>query len=433
MTVMLEPVDLGEWSHRDIADYGPPTASDRALVETLGGRDSRLDVRWLHDGTLHVQSKSWVGVVRFERVEIRIRPKYAGGDQGVLQMLDFASGVSAFRRLGGTRSLAVGARNLAELICLLLAEACEDIIRAGVLQDYIFREEPLPAVRGRLMVERQVRRHYGQIAELECSYDEYETDILENRILAAGLSVAGQICADPSIARSIRRLRAAFLEVCNPAGPEDLDAAIHRLEYGRKNAHYQPAHQWALLLLQRKYVEDLYVHGERTSFAFLLDMNVLFERFIARLLELSCRGRGIGVDIQRTRSSIIVDAATGRSYSTVRPDVVLRFASETIRAARPLDTKYKLYDGRKVDPSDTYQCLLYSYAFTDHTELSERRAVLLYPSTSTAERARVRVQTVGGGKGPSLAVVGYNLADGVARIAAGQETDPALVDVVMAE
>jgi 5-methylcytosine-specific restriction endonuclease McrBC regulatory subunit McrC len=44
-------------------------------------------------------------------------------------------------------------------------------------------------------------------------------------------------------------------------------------------------------------VEDLYLQGQRESFAFLLDMNVLFERYIARLLETSCIGRGISVDV----------------------------------------------------------------------------------------------------------------------------------------
>jgi 5-methylcytosine-specific restriction enzyme subunit McrC len=110
---------------------------------------------------------------------------------------------------------------------------------------------------------------------------------------------------------------------------------------------------------------------------------------------------------------------------------VLRFVTEGVRAARPLDTKYKLYDGKKVEPADLYQGLLYSYAFTDHSDLAERRAVLVYPSANSAERSRVRDQTVGGGKGPSLAVVGYDLAASVARVA-GEITDPRLVDLVMA-
>jgi len=112
--------------------------------------------------------------------------------------------------------------------------------------------------------------------------------------------------------------------------------------------------------------------------------------------------------------------------------VVLRFVIDSVHAARPLDTKYKLYDGRKVDPSDIYQCLLYSYAFTDGSDLGERRAVLVYPSKHTAERSPVRLQTVGGGKGPSLAVVGFDLAASVARVAVGEISDPRLVELVMA-
>lgn len=429
---MLDPVDLEEWSSRDVPGYGPPSPSDQALGDTLGGRESKLHLQWLHDGTLRIGSRSWIGVVRLDQVEIRIRPKYAGGDRGVLQMLDFASGVGALRRVDSLRTLAVGAPNLADLICLLLAEEAEAIIREGILQDYITHEDAISVVRGRLLAEQQARRRYGQLDQIECRYDDYETDILENRIVAAGLEAAYALCSDPRIARRVRRCLAAFLDVCRPAGSNDLEAATFRLEYGRRNGNYQAAHQWALLLLQRRYVEDLYLQGQRSSFAFLLDMNVLFERYIAHLVETSCFGRGIAVDVQRSRSSIIVDAATGQSYSTVRPDVVLRFASGNVRAARPLDTKYKLYDGKKVDSSDIYQCLLYSYAFTDGSDLAERRAILVYPSKHTAERSRVRVQTVGGGKGPSLAVVGFDLAASVARVAVGDIRDSRLVELVMA-
>jgi 5-methylcytosine-specific restriction enzyme subunit McrC len=211
--MVLEPVDLEEWSWRDVPGYGPPSPSDQALVDALGGREGKLDLQWLHDGTLRLRSKSWIGIIRLDRVEIRIRPRYAAGDRGVLQMLDFASWVGALRRVDRVRTLAVGAPNLADLICLLLVEEAEGIIRAGILQDYVPREEPISVLRGRLMAERQVRRHYGQIAVIECDYDEYETDILENRIVAAGLDAAHLVCSDPLITRRVRRCRSAFVEV----------------------------------------------------------------------------------------------------------------------------------------------------------------------------------------------------------------------------
>jgi 5-methylcytosine-specific restriction enzyme subunit McrC len=79
---------LAEWDHLELA-YGPPTNADLTVATALG-RDgaNRLQLDWLHDGTLRVSSRAWVGVVRLERAELHVVPKLAGGNLGVLQMVD---------------------------------------------------------------------------------------------------------------------------------------------------------------------------------------------------------------------------------------------------------------------------------------------------------------------------------------------------------
>lgn len=137
------PLDMAEWNTEEIPGYGAPSAQDVALARTLGGEgdSGRLDVDWTYDGTLHVRSRSWVGVVRLERITISIHPKHAGGEYGLLHMLDYTSGIGALHRLGGVRDLATGGRHIVDLLCLLLVEEAEDIIRSGVLSDYVTREE----------------------------------------------------------------------------------------------------------------------------------------------------------------------------------------------------------------------------------------------------------------------------------------------------
>jgi 5-methylcytosine-specific restriction enzyme subunit McrC len=374
-----------------------------------------------------------VGVVRFTRCEVRIRPKLAGGDIGVLQMLDYASGIQDIRRLAGLRGLPVGGRNLADLICLLLLEECQSVARQGILRDYVLREEALPALRGRFLADRQVRMRYGQLAELECRHDDYEADIVENRLLAGGLECAQRVCGDRSISSRINRMLAHLLEVCGSVRPEDIDAAMdNRLEYHRRNSYYRAAHQWALLLLSRQYVQDLFSEGDPESFAFLLDMNVLFERFMARLLVAGFAGGLVDVELQRSHSSILVDAHTGQPYSSLRPDIVLWWGDRGSRLARPVDTKYKLYDDRrKVDPGDLYQCLLYAYAFNDGAAIADRSAVILFPSAATADCGSVRVLTLRGVPGPSLSLVGVDVPATIARLTSGQPPDPRLLDLVL--
>jgi 5-methylcytosine-specific restriction enzyme subunit McrC len=419
--------EITEWGRLDIDDAGPPSADDltlarqlRGQADELGGTEgSKLLLDWSYDGRLRVRARSWVGVVRVAGHEIRIMPKHTHGSLGVLTMLRYASGAIP-EQVRSARTVQEGDRNLLDLVCLLLADESEMVVRHGVLQDYVLHEEALAALRGRLLVDRQVHVHYGQVDEVECRFDELEADIAENRILAAGLAVAGRLCADVAIKARVRRLAAAFAELCSVAqGAAD---AAEPMEYTRRNKHYAVGHVWARLLLAQHGIHDLYASGTPRTQAFLLDMNVLFERFVAQALEDSASGTPFRVERQSSTGSIIIDALTGRTYTRVRPDVLVhhREREETY----PVDTKYKLYDERHVAPGDVYQAFLYAFAF--HPGHGPRQASLVYPSDRSEVNQRLAVR----GSGVTHATirgVRVNLSELVARAAVGPIVEPDLL------
>jgi 5-methylcytosine-specific restriction enzyme subunit McrC len=328
------------------------------------------------------------------------------------------------------RDLATGGRHIVDLLCLLLVEEAEDIIRVGVLSDYLTREEELSTLRGRLLVERQINQQYGQVGRLECRHDEWEADIVENRLVSAGLAAARRLCGDAGIRARVVRTAAAFADVCQPDATEDIVASGRRIEYHRRNAHYRGAHQWALLLLANSAVENLYAPGESGCFAFLLDMNLLFEQFVARLLTEACAGTQVRVEAQASSRSIIVEPS-GRSYTSVRPDLLVRDRTTLPAVTHALDTKYKLYDDRRIDTADIYQSFLYAYAFGEPNAPEFRIATLVYPSTTTHESRRLLVQSQAGLRGATVRAVGLALADIVDDIAAERPPAPALFDLLL--
>jgi 5-methylcytosine-specific restriction enzyme subunit McrC len=419
--------EITEWGRLDIVDVGPPSEHDLVLARQLRGEADELDgsegakllLDWSYDGRLRVRARSWVGVVRVAGHEIRVVPKHTHGSLGVLTMLRYASGAIP-EQLLSARTVQEGDRNLLDLVCLLLADQSEMVVRQGVLQDYVEHEEALPALRGRLLVDRQVRMRYGQLNEIECRLDELEADIAENRILAAGLAVAGRVCTDIAIKARVRRLAAAFAELCSVA--QGAAEAAEPIEYARRNKHYAAGHVWARLLLAQHGIHDLYAPGSPLTQAFLLDMNVLFERFIAKALEDSASGTPFRVDRQSSTGSIIIDASTGRTYTRVRPDMLVRHSERD--DTYPIDTKYKLYDERHVAPEDIYQAFLYAFAF--HPGHGPRQASLVYPS----DRSEVNQQLAVRGSGTTQATirgVRVNLSELVTRAAAGPIADPGLL------
>jgi 5-methylcytosine-specific restriction enzyme subunit McrC len=162
----------------------------------------------------------------------------------------------------------------------------------------------------------------------------------------------------------------------------------------------------ALLLLRNLRLGDFYGTGSATAFAFLIDIDRLFENFVSRLVGTALEGR------QASSSSILVDAATGRSYKAVRPDFLLE--DPAARARLPLDCKYKLYDRRQIDPGDIYQTFLYAYAYRVHREVLPS-AMILYPADDMAGAGRVQLAVVEHSNVQAARLRSYSLP--VARLA----------------
>lgn len=146
-----EIVTLAEWEGPVLLPGRQLAQEDRAIAERLTTGDRRLIIEELRDG-LRISASSWIGVVRLQGLELRIVPKYAGDDLGVIRMLDYASGFSSLVQYEALRTLDTEGRSLLDLLGWLLADRCEAIVRSGVLSEYVHREEDLSVLRGRLRV-----------------------------------------------------------------------------------------------------------------------------------------------------------------------------------------------------------------------------------------------------------------------------------------
>src|SRR5262249_16874818 len=149
-----------------------------------------------------------------------------------------------------------------------------------------------------------------------------------------------------AVRQRVRRLLAIFQGVCQWA-ELDLSSLSGEIIYHRLNDHYRDAHELAWLLLDGLGTKDLLLGGKTTCFAFLIDMNRLFEKFVFCVLNLLLAPR-FRVHYQRGDSSIIIDAETNRPYARVIPDILVeQNATEMPTGCIAVDAKYKLYDDRK--------------------------------------------------------------------------------------
>lgn len=412
LPTIREEIWIAEWQtlHRPGLRLTP---NDRVLLSNLAtGEDGEpgLTIEEVNGG-VRIESRSWVGVVQLETFSVHIQPKLAGGNLRLVEMLQLTGGLKSLKRLGLPRTIQPESLNLFDLIALLLAEACATVVKAGLLSDYLVREDTLPVLRGRLLPDRQGIKHFGRVDRLECRYDEYQTDTPENQLLALTLQLCSQHVTNHTVRLQVKRLATIFQEVCDPV---ELNwKLLHStLTYNRLNEHYRPAHELAWVVLERLGLQDILKLGKLGSFAFLLDMNLLFEQFIWKVLEFIALHQGLRVRYQLKNFTILWNPATNQPYSSIIPDFLIDAPGQNPPTGYlPVDAKYKLYDTKKVSNADLYQTFLYAFAYHPNPPQNQLpHALLLYPTSNKSPApSTVAIRTITTATVGSIRILGLNI------------------------
>jgi len=288
-------------------------------------------------------------------------------------MLTYAHELGTFGQQ--TTPLVAGA-SIFDAVARVFIQQVDDIARRGIHRGYIEYEEDAAYLRGRLLVGRQARRGPAALG-FHQQTNEFTADVLENRILRAALDLlARSRFRDPELGPRARRALAAFAEASPGATAADCD----RVVFTRLNERYRSPINLARLFLRYLSLEGQ--SGATPFAAFLIPLDRLFERFVARLLRehLAARPR----NHVAAQAPIWLDAD---QQLKAQPDMVLKHDG---RPWLVLDTKYKVYGDRPTN-ADIYQMVTYC-----HT-LGVGRGMLIYPSDAPLNddhqlRAGVRLE-----------------------------------------
>lgn len=414
----MQTIDLVEYESRRVRTAAP-TPDDLILAERLaaaGDIDARLEVRWLADGRIDVKASSWVGVVRFSSVEIRVLPKLVGGTLRVLQMIEYSDGVRLLAHLPPDQQLAVSGDDLFQLLVRVLVGESKLLIRDGLLRDYRPTEDTLAVMRGRLRLRDQFLKRYGSLHRLECSFDEYDGDIAENQLLAAALSAAATHARASALRNETRMLAGVIGDICQPP-TFDPDWYEQRIHYGRRNSRYRAAHDVALLILRGLALNNLHSVSHQGVNAFMVNMNVIFERFVSAIVEHALSGTGFRSSAQSGFRTVVIDESTNRTYSSIRPDLMI--AEDSSNRQVPVDIKYKLYGTAKVSSADVYQLFTYAYALGSS---DENTAGVIYAATTQTSGPALRIKQKTGITAARLRGEGLDVATALDDIGSGDTT-----------
>jgi 5-methylcytosine-specific restriction enzyme subunit McrC len=240
-------------------------------------------------------------------------------------------------------------RDLLPALAHVTEREVDRALRQGLLQGYRVCEETSLVVRGRVREAEQVRRRFGTTLPVEIAYDEFTTNVAENRILRAAVD---RLLRLPGVPRDVRRRllhqRARLADV-TPLVPGRPLPGWHPT---RLNSRYHQALRLARVVLDGFSPE--HTAGGLRIDGFLFEMNKLFEDFVTTALREAFQGTD---RLCRLQDPHHLDEAHA---IRMRPDLVLYGPDSAPQAVA--DAKYKAEKPNGYPDADLYQMLAYCTA-----------------------------------------------------------------------
>lgn len=387
-----EAVDFA-WTDRDLTALG---RVNRALgVDVLRPTVGR-------GGRRQLQAAQHVGVVRLGARPIQILPKMYRPDaadrekqatHNLLSLLAYAGNLPI--REHALAPLLRQQADWFELLTHLFASHLRDEWRRGVIRGYQARDEDSPTLRGKWRIGDQLRRPERRHI-FAVTYDEFTADNPPNRVFRFVVERLWRLTRSADNRQTLDLLRNWMEDVT--LLPAVSAAAASPALLTRMHQNYAP-----LLTLARLFLEGgalQLASGDQETFAFLFDMNRLFESFLVNFLRRH-RTEILPPHLQtcdllpQTHGAARYLATTGgKPVFRLKPDVAFRAPDGKFPFL--LDAKYKILnptDSRLgISQSDFYQM----YAYVQRYDCP--RSLLLYPQTVGTSAPLGRTFTLEGDK-----------------------------------
>lgn len=342
------------------------SAEDRdALAKLHPG----LRIQPAGSGRFFLTPDQHIGVIRSPGITVEIRPKISM--RSALFLISHAT--RAVRWHTGAPGFSEDA-TFTDIVSIMLARLVESATHRGVVHGYRETVASEQAPKGRILFNDLIGRRFGRAPPIDVRQDEYTTDVTENQVLLSALhAMRGLRPTSDSARRLLANAQLPFggVELVHFSREHLPDVDITAL-----NAHYEDALSLALIVLASTYLG--LGAGATSGIAFLVDMNVVFERFVRNALRAA-----LGVD-----RHVFPDVAP-KAHMDVRSMVRIKPDLTYLRQRRVVwvgDAKYKILPASRPIQPDLYQ--LHSYCIA--MGLSE--GVLVYGTANRPRRVEHRMR-----------------------------------------
>ena len=369
---------------------GPIDKYQAGQIEKLGNVLPRGAFSWGRDS---IKWSQFCGVIQLDRLTIEILPKIYGIESEPEKcrdtLIDMLKRVQVLRTYKGVQANINQQKHT--LLDIFILQFCEELdiqLTQGLLREYIEIEDNLKVIKGRLLIEPQLKHNLVQKERLYCRYDEFDKDILINRIIKFTLRMLFRLAHSQQIRKLVNELLMQFDEISDvPITVKDIES----LTLDRTNNRFQ-----AVLDQCRRFMSGFpdVVTGRGNAISLLFDMNRLFESWTAAMLKPIARQLEMKLGLQRPIKYFGYWEGNRNDVFQLQPDITFSKGKNNVEIIA--DAKWKILDDAEskmgISQSDLYQIQSYANRYEVSTlklfypkqnKLIDRKKLVIYGKHET--------------------------------------------------
>lgn len=297
-----------------------------------------------------VKAKQYCGILNHNGQDHYILPKIANHDNDknldiFIYMLRYVYDIKIDNEdLANSKN--IESNNLLDIFIQMFAKNLFKEFQKGIYKEYITEQDNLTTLRSKYLINENLKYNFTK-NKIYCEYDEFSEDNELNQFFLFAVKTLMNFTQNRKL---LKMCELVLDEVdCKP-----IDINLVDIHFNRLNQRFKNSFEFAMLLLNKSI--PLF-EKDKKSFAFLFDMNKLFENFIAKILKEKFE------NVQTPKKS----RSFGELY--LKPDIIINSKNLII------DCKYKKIQNSEIAKrDDRYQMYVYgnNYENIDTT-------ILLYP------------------------------------------------------
>ena len=361
---MAEPIIVKEYSKVEINDSYLDKLQAYLKCQNL---DSALNI------TRHgIETKSWVGVIKYKNLHLEILPKLISEDanndkkiseeerniilKNLIFMLSYTKNLDI--KTNDNAKLSTEKNPFIEILIREFSTSLFEALKRLTPKRYIREEENLNYLKGKIKFSENIRYNCTNQAKFYCEYDEFSQNNLLNQLFLFVSTCLYNISNNSYNKKTLKFIINYYSDISFVRFDK---FKVRKIKLTRNQELFKKSFN-----LAKMFVEQTSVDLSKNKFeniTLVWDMNKLFEEFIFELIKRKipdCQAKA-----QKTKRLLIKDKETRRD---TKIDIFVKNPQVII------DTKYKKFTKfDDISSADIYQvttyCLLHNY----------KRAILLYP------------------------------------------------------